>query len=87
LAQSGRYRAVVAVGCILEGDTDQFQYLSQAVMQGLITASLMSGVPVTSGVITARNWKQALERSKGKRLHRGREAAQAALELLKVLST
>ena len=80
-AKSRRTRAVVALGCLLQGETPQFEYIAQAVYQGLALASVLTGVPVTCGVITARSWKQALARSKGTRLHRGREAALAALEM------
>lgn len=81
MASSGRYRAIVALGCILEGETSHHRYLSQAVMSGLITAGLLSGVPVTCGVITAQNWKLALARSQPKGVNRGKEAAEAAWEL------
>ena len=81
MAATGRYRAIVAVGCILEGETSHHRYLSQAALTGLILAGVTSGVPVTSGLITARSWKLALARSQPKGLNRGREAARAAWEL------
>ncbi len=81
MGKSKKYKAVVALGCILAGQTPQFGYISQAVYQGLALASVLAGVPVTSGVITARQWKHAKERSRGVRLNRGREAALAALEM------
>ena len=81
MASSGRYRGIVAVGCILEGETPHHRYLSQATLTGLIVAGVTSGVPVTSGVITAGSWKLALARSQAKGLNRGREAARAAWEM------
>ena len=81
MAASGRYRAVVAVGCILAGDTPHHRYLSQATMSGLTLAGVLSGVPVTCGVVTAQSWKLAMERSRAKGVNRGREAAQAAWEM------
>ena len=80
LARSGRYRAVVALGCILKGETPQYGYLSEATFQGLMLAGVLSGVPVRSGVVTAQSWKLAKARSSG-RLNRGREAAAAAWEM------
>lgn len=82
LARTGHYRAVVAVGCILEGETAHHHYLAQATLNGLLTAGLLSGVPVTCGVITAPSWKAALNRSQKKGLNRGREAAAAAWEMV-----
>lgn len=78
MAQTKRYRFVVAVGCIVEGETSHFRHLSQATLQGLMMAGLMSGIPVACGVITVRDWRQALERSQKKGTNRGREAAKAA---------
>lgn len=81
LARSGRYRAIIAVGCILQGETPHYRYLSQATLSGVMMAGVLTGVPVTCGVITARSWKAALDRSRPKGLNRGREAARAAWEL------
>lgn len=81
LARSKRYQAVVALGCILAGETPQFQFLAQAVYQGLALAGVLSEVPIASGVIVARRWNHALERARKDRLDRGGEAAQAAWEM------
>lgn len=80
---SGRYRAAVAVGCILEGETPHYAYLAQATLNGLVTAGLLGGIPVTAGVVTARSWKQALARSAPRGgVNRGREAVEALWDLL-----
>lgn len=84
MAKSKRYQGIVALGCILAGETPQFEYLSHATYQGLALAGVTAGVPVTSGVITAKTWKQALERSRKKGLNRGAEAASAALEMARL---
>ena len=85
LARSGRYSAIVAVGCILEGETPHYRYLSEATLQGLMMAGVLTGVPVTSGVITAEDWDLALKRSQNQGLNRGREAAKCAWELAQTL--
>ncbi|MBI3312174.1 MAG: 6,7-dimethyl-8-ribityllumazine synthase [Candidatus Omnitrophica bacterium] len=81
MARSGRYRGVVAVGCILEGETAHYRYLSGAVLHGLMTAGLLAGIPVGCGVITARSWKAAAARSQERGLNRGQEAAEAVWEM------
>ena len=81
MAKAGKYKAIVALGCILEGETPHYQYLSQATLTGVMMAGLLTGIPVTCGVITAPTWKLALARSQPKGLNRGREAAEAAWEL------
>jgi 6,7-dimethyl-8-ribityllumazine synthase len=85
LARSGRYRAIVALGCILEGETPHYRYLSEATLQGLMMAGMLTGVPVTSGVITVKGWDLALKRSQKRGLNRGREAAECAWELAQTL--
>ena len=86
MGRSGRYRAIVALGCILAGETPQFAYLSQATFEGLALAGVLSGVPVACGVVTARRYAHALARSRPNGLNRGQEAAQAALEMARVFS-
>ena len=81
MARTKRYQAIVALGCILAGETPQFAYLSEAAYQGLILAGVLSGVPITCGVITAKQWKQALQRARENGLNRGGEAAEAAWEM------
>lgn len=86
LARSGRYGAIVALGCILEGETPHYRYLSQATLQGLVMAAVLTGVPVTSGVITAQGWGLALRRARKRGLNRGHEAARCAWELAQTLA-
>lgn len=81
MAKSRRYSFVVAVGCILAGQTPQYEYLAQAAFQGLSMAAVLSGVPIPCGVVVAKKWRHALERSGHKGLNRGREAARAGWEM------
>ncbi len=81
LARSKRYAAVVAIGCIMAGQTPQYAYLSQAAYQGLMLAGVLTGVPITCAVITARRWEHAKKRASVKGLNRGGEAAEAAWEM------
>ncbi len=85
LARSNRYRAIVAVGCIIEGETSHHRHLSGATLTGLITAGVVTGVPVTCGVITASSWKLASARAQKRGVNRGKDAALAAWELTQTL--
>lgn len=80
LALSGRYAAVVALGCVLKGRTPQNDHIARSLVQSLHRVSLDARVPVILGVLTPDTWKQALARTRG-RLDRGKEAALAALEM------
>lgn len=85
LARSGRYAAIVALGCVLKGQTSQNEHICRSLVDSLHRISLDTRVPVILGVLTPDTWKQAMARTKGK-LDRGQEAALAALEMV-ALST
>lgn len=73
--------AVIALGCVIQGDTDHYDYVCQSVTQGLSTVSLQTGVAVVMGVLTVDTLEQALHRVGGKGGNKGAEVAQAALEM------
>lgn len=80
-ARSGRYAAVVCLGCLIRGETPHFDYISSAVSHGIMAASLDTGVPMSFGVLTTENAEQAIERVPPGPANKGWEAAMAALEL------
>lgn len=81
LAREGGYAAVVALGCVLKGQTPQNDHISRSLVQSLHRISVDTRVPVILGVMTPKTWKQAMARTKGS-LDRGKEAALAALEMV-----
>jgi 6,7-dimethyl-8-ribityllumazine synthase len=80
--QSGRYAAVICVGCVIQGDTPHFHYVSSEVTKGIAQVSLDSDIPVVYGIITAENLDQAIERSGTKAGNKGFDAALTALEMI-----
>lgn len=72
---------VIALGCVLRGSTPQNEHISRSLVQQLHSISVRTRVPVCLGVITPNTWAQAVARTKGK-YDRGKEAAEAALEML-----
>jgi len=83
-AQSRKYDAVVALGCVVRGETPHFEYISSSVSLALQQVALESGVPVGFGVLTVDTVQQALDRS-GESGNKGAEAAETALAMIKVL--
>jgi 6,7-dimethyl-8-ribityllumazine synthase len=83
-ALSEKYDGIVALGCVLRGETPHFEYISRAVSDGLQRVALETGVPVGFGVLTVDTVEQAMERS-GESGNKGFEAAMAALEMIDVL--
>jgi len=77
-------RAIVALGCVVRGQTPQYAALGQAVTSGLAQVSVTWRVPVGCGVIIADSVAQAHARAGGTMGNRGREAALAAVEMMRV---
>jgi 6,7-dimethyl-8-ribityllumazine synthase len=86
LAASGRFDAVVALGCVIRGDTPHFEYVAGEAARGLQRASLDTGVPVAFGVLTVESFEQALERAGGGAGNKGSEAMECALEMAAVMA-
>ncbi len=82
LVQTGRYAAVICVGCIIQGDTPHFQFVSSEVTKGIAMVSLDSDIPVVYGIVTAETLDQAIERSGTKAGNKGFDAAMTALEMI-----
>jgi 6,7-dimethyl-8-ribityllumazine synthase len=79
------YAAVIAIGCVIRGDTPHFEYVAGGAAQGLAQVSVETGVPVVFGVLTTDNLEQALDRAGGKSGNKGWEAALTALEMADLL--
>jgi 6,7-dimethyl-8-ribityllumazine synthase len=77
-------QAVVALGCLVKGETIHDRVIADAVAQGLMNVSIMTGVPVTFGVLTVNTTAQAMARSGGKDGNKGEDAMNAALDVLQV---
>lgn len=83
-ARSGGNKAdaFIALGCIIRGGTPHFEYISQAVTQGLTHLNTLLDVPVVFGVLTVDNQVQADERTGGRNGHKGEEAAATAIHMI-----
>ncbi len=81
---AGRYDAVLALGCVIRGETAHFEYISAETARGLGAAARQCGIPVTFGVLTTDTHEQAIERARPGGGQKGREAALAALEMVEL---
>lgn len=86
LARSGRVDAVVALGCVIRGETDHYAHVSAESVRGCGAVALQTGVPVACGVLTCETLALARERSGAGPKNKGREAAAAALEVAGLLA-
>ena len=85
LVRSGRYDAVVCLGCVIRGETTHDRYVALGAATGLLQVSLESSLPVTFGVLTTQTLEQAEARSGGAHGNKGEDAALAAVELVNLL--
>lgn len=83
-ARSG-INAIVAVGCVVRGETAHFEYVAGECCRGLTNVSLEFEVPVANGVLTVENAEQAYARCGGVKGNKGAQAAAAAIETLNLL--
>ena len=85
-AASGRYAALVALGCVIRGETPHFEYVAREAARGLGNVALAHQLPVGFGVLTTETLEQALARAGGKGRNKGYEATDAALSTADVLA-
>lgn len=81
LAEQHEVDAVIAIGCVVRGDTPHFDYICQGVTQGITQLNVDGFVPVIFGVLTTETMLQAEERAGGKHGNKGTEAAVTALKI------
>ena len=84
-AQSGRFDAVVCLGCVIQGATDHYDYVCGQTSSGIMNVGLNTNVPTTMGVLTTDNLEQALERAGSKAGNKGADAMLAAIEMANLL--
>jgi 6,7-dimethyl-8-ribityllumazine synthase len=87
LSRDGRIDAVVALGCVIRGETSHYDVIVNESARGLMQVSVQSGMPVGNGVLACENEAQAHARAGGKEGNKGAEAALAALELAALART
>lgn len=85
-AESGRFDAIVCVGCLIRGETAHFEFIASAVAHGLTTASAATGIPMAFGVLTTNSAEEALARAGDGSSNKGHEAATAAIEMAEIVA-
>ena len=85
LAQSKKYDAILALGCVIRGNTYHFEVVANECAKGLTQVTLESGIPVANGVLTTDTIDQAVQRAGSKMGNKGSEAAASALEMVNVI--
>src|SRR4030081_1420394 len=81
MAAKGEYDALIAIGCVIRGETSHYDYVCSETARGLQLAQMDTGVPILFGVLTCENLEQAIDRAGPKAGNKGFEAALAAIEM------
>ena len=82
LGSQKSYDGVICIGCVIQGETRHFEFISQAVSTGIMQVGIATNKPVIFGVLTPDTMAQAMDRAGGKYGNKGQEAAVALLEML-----
>lgn len=85
LADSGRYDAILALGCVIRGGTAHFDYVAGEAAKGVASVAVSTGVPVVFGVLTTDTIEQAIDRAGTKMGNKGAEAAMTAMEMVNLI--
>lgn len=85
MSASGRYDAIICLGCIIRGSTPHFDYVAAETSKGIAQIALQSGCPVAFGVLTTDSIEQAIERAGTKAGNKGWDAALSAVEMANLL--
>jgi 6,7-dimethyl-8-ribityllumazine synthase len=85
-ASSGRYAAVICLGCVIRGETTHFEHVAGQAAAGVMEAGRATGVPVIFGVLTTDSVEQALNRAGLKAGNKGADAAMAAIEMVNLFA-
>jgi 6,7-dimethyl-8-ribityllumazine synthase len=85
LAESKKYDAVIALGCVIRGGTPHFEYVAGECVKGIAQVMMQTGLPVAFGVLTVDSIDQAVERAGTKAGNKGAEAALSAIEMVNLM--
>lgn len=85
LAQSGAFAAIICLGAVVRGDTTHDQHINRGVSLALVEIALGNDVPVLYGVLSCESMEQAIDRAGGSHGNKGRECAEAALQMVGLL--
>jgi 6,7-dimethyl-8-ribityllumazine synthase len=86
MAESGSYVAVLCLGCVIKGETTHDEHINRQVSLSLGQLALDKGMPISFGVLTVNTLEQAIHRAGGNVGNKGQEAAEAALEMVRLLN-
>ncbi|MCR4704628.1 MAG: 6,7-dimethyl-8-ribityllumazine synthase [Lachnospiraceae bacterium] len=86
MAESGKYDAVIALGCVIRGQTSHYDYVCNEVSKGIAQIGMQTGVPTMFGIVTTENIEQAIARAGSKAGNKGYDCALGAIEMANLVA-
>ncbi len=86
ISKNNRFDTIIIIGAIIKGDTDHYEYVCQLVINSFTHFIQNADIPVIFGVLTTQNEELAKERSDPKKMNKGAEFAQSALDMLQLFN-
>lgn len=87
MSKSGKYDAIICLGCVIRGATSHYDYVCSEVSKGIAKVSLDNELPVIFGIVTTENIEQAIERAGTKAGNKGYDCAMSALEMVNLFKS
>ena len=84
LCETSKIDALIAIGCIIRGETSHYEHIAKTTCDGILKVVLDYKMPIGFGVITVENMAQAIDRAGGKHGNKGRDAAKSAVEMVRL---
>lgn len=84
MASSGKYDAVICLGCVIRGETTHYDYVCNEVSKGIAQVALETGVPTLFGIVTTENLEQAIARAGAHTGNKGYDCALSAIEMVNI---
>ncbi len=81
LSETNKFNAIICIGCVIQGETPHFTFISDAISNGIMLLNVKRNTPVIFGVLTTNNIEQAAERAGGKHGNKGIEAVVTAIKM------
>lgn len=85
MAKSGKYDAVIALGCVIRGETSHYDYVCSEVSKGVAQTGMQTGVPTLFGIVTCDNIEQAIARAGAHSGNKGYDCALSAIEMVNLM--
>jgi 6,7-dimethyl-8-ribityllumazine synthase len=87
LISTGKYKSIIVIGAIIQGDTDHYEYVCQYVTNGISHLSAIQTTPIVFGILTTQTEELAYERASPDKMNKGREFGETALFMMKAFES